>query len=192
MCLREISHLMVHEAASFHPRCKRKRKFEEKPSSSCPSPTGPIGLYKRQRATEAQQNTQRVRFNLDQNKTYFRHLTVEDLGQAWMSAQDIRETKSNAMATVHRFRSDGIFDKPNDSMRGLESRITPDATKSKVFKCKIFRALIMGRQGCSLSGQNVCGDDMVMSLRQLSERFSSEDCCFARAKADMDSKAAAL
>lgn len=145
-------------------------------------------VAKRQRTGSISRKS--LRFNMKENKVYHRHLSSEDLGNAWMSEKESEQVKTNVYRTVLSFRN-RILNHQTDCIRGLEVHANPNLMRKKVESGKTFVALII-RQQTFLRGVmgNKNGNEQV--LGRMSKMLSEDDNKQAHQEASLDEEEAAL
>jgi hypothetical protein len=129
-----------------------------------------------------------VSFNMLAHEVYHRHLSDEDLSNAWMSEKESDDVKSNAFRTVVAFRR-GRMDHQKDCIRGLEVHVNPLMMKKKVKNGETFVGLILRQQNFPLS---VTGTQNEQVLGRMSKMLSTEDVKEAQQVAALDEEEAAL
>jgi hypothetical protein len=129
-----------------------------------------------------------VSFNMLAHEVHHRHLSDEDLRNAWMSEKESDDVKSNAFRTVVAFRR-GHMDHQKDCIRGLEAHVNPSMMKEKVKNGETFVSLILQQQKFPLS---VLGTANEQVLGRMSKMLSTEDVKEAQQVAALDEEEAAL
>jgi hypothetical protein len=129
-----------------------------------------------------------VSFNMLAHEVHHRHLSDEDLRNAWMSEKESDDVKSNAFRTVVAFRR-GHMDHQKDCIRGLEAHVNPSMMKRKVKNGETFVSLILQQQKSPLS---VLGTANEQVLGRMSKMLSTEDVKEAQQVAALDEEEAAL
>ena len=85
-----------------------------------------------------------VKFVLAKNQTYHRHLTPQDLEQAWLSPTDFASIRDAVSTTITAFRSG--YELPDTTMRGLEHRALLKVTHERLYKSARYRSLVLEHQ----------------------------------------------
>jgi DNA-binding response OmpR family regulator len=129
-----------------------------------------------------------VSFNMLAHEVHHRHLSDEDLRNAWMSEKESDDVKSNAFRTVVAFRR-GRMDHQKDCIRGLEVHVNPSMMKKKVKNGETCVGLILRQQNFPLS---VMGTPNEQVLGRMSKMLSTEDVKEAQQVAALDEEEAAL
>jgi hypothetical protein len=129
-----------------------------------------------------------VSFNMLAPEVHHRHLSDEDLKNAWMSEKESDDVKSNAFRTVVAFRR-GQMDHQKDCIRGLEVHVNPSMMKKKVKNGETFVGLILRQQNFPLSVMGAANEQV---LGRMSKMLSTEDVKEAQQVAALDEEEAAL
>jgi hypothetical protein len=175
-------------------RMSRKRPQQNVPSANTSflKTSLPIEELKAKAAkrlrTSSLSEKKTVSFNMLAHEVHHRHLSDEDLRNAWMSDKESDEVKSNAFRTVVAFRR-GHMDHQKDCIRGLEVHVNPSMMKKKVKNGETFIGLILRQQNFPLS---VVGTENEQVLGRMSKMLSTEDVKEAQQVAALDEEEAAL
>lgn len=175
-------------------RMNRKRPQENFPSANTTFPKRSLLIEDLKAKAAKRSRTSRglggktVSFNMLAHEVHHRHLSDEDLRNAWMSERESDDVKSNAFRTVIAFRR-GHMDHQKDCIRGLEVHVNPLTMKKKVKNGETFVGLILRQQNFPLSVTGAANEQV---LGRMSKMLSTEDVREAQQLAALDEEEATL